>query len=145
MILVLTTQFQEGLLRDADALQDTEMIGRMSGVDFIAKEVHYHKTCRYIVIQKLFIIHKKYDSYIISRSIYFNRAQTVKTKKEPKSSGDWQERRSAHQQSFKLICDMIEETVLKQGGVCRLNDLYGHYMSCLEELLPNKEDTVYCI
>ena len=46
LILVLTTQFQEGLLNDAKALQDTEMIGRMSGVDFIAKEVHYHKTCR---------------------------------------------------------------------------------------------------
>jgi len=46
LIQCFTTIIQKSVVSDASIPNDARMLGKISGLDLVAKEAHYHKICR---------------------------------------------------------------------------------------------------
>lgn len=103
--LCITTAIQESIFEEAKQLRDTNFISKISGIDFIAKEVRYHQICRVE---------------------YSNKAKSSKKVKD--SSSQFWKIRNAHKKAFESLCLFIEETIIKNEQVFFLSDLHSHYL-----------------
>jgi len=83
------------------------LLWKIRDVDLIAKEAHYHNTCRKI----------------------YTRVRENKGK-DTSLDADVQ---GAHQKAFKFICDYVEESVVTGGNVSRMTLLKKKYLKYMQE------------
>lgn len=115
--LCLTTTLQETVESQAKVLNDVEFLGRISGVDFVAKEVKYHQICKVN---------------------YGNRANAAEMKARPRK-GEWHEKRNVHESAFSSICSIVQSSIIKEGSVWRMADLHQQYVTSLEEMRSDEQ------
>ncbi|MCG7875152.1 MAG: hypothetical protein N0C90_02335 [Candidatus Thiodiazotropha endolucinida] len=106
----------ESTIKDAARiLDDQEMITKIGSVDFVAKEVKYHHTCR---------------------KNYVNRAERKKQSiisGEEGEETEYRKLRAAHDKSFCDISEYVQEIVLDKEHAELLTSLHERYMIYLAE------------
>ena len=95
-------QSDEQLLR-----RKTELLGRITGCDLIAKEAVYHESCR-----------KTYTA----RADRTHHMVTVLSSDDVQASV---QQRAAYNDAFLHVCDYIKEEVICNGRVIRLSNVHG--------------------
>ena len=98
----------------AVALNDHEMLAKISGIDLISKEAKYHHSCKRSYLHKL-----------------------PKEGALPKSIQD-----TDHDNAFKLLCQHIRETLVEAEGAELLTSLHSRYMKNLRENSTYAADTL---
>jgi len=83
------------------------LLWKIRDVDLIAKEAHYHNTCRKIYTR-------------------------VRESKDKDTSLD-ADVQGAYQKAFKFICDYVEKTVVTGGNATRITMLKEKYLKYMQE------------
>lgn len=109
MYKCLTKEIEMGIRKDIADLQDMAMMAKTTDLDFVAKEVQYHRICRL-----------RYGN------------QVLKSKKS-KESKPIKTDRDAHKYAFSKLLLSIEFNILKKEEVHSLKELFNQYMSILVE------------
>lgn len=99
------------------------MLGKISGIDMVAREAHFHEHCR--------------KSYVSDDSR--NRTSHQQVLAEPDISDDTflagsKEQREAYAKAFEALCSYISQHVVNGGSVVRMSTLLELY---LEHILTN--------
>lgn len=110
--LCATFSFQEGVWKDALAIQDSVLLRKIHNIDFIAKEVRYHNSCRTELSDKAKAINKKKEN---EKKQFYGRDKKI--------------RKSA----FDATITFVEEKIMKNEEVHRIADLSNQYLTWLVE------------
>ena len=118
--------FKTSVEKYAKWLQDEDMLRIISGVDLVAKEVYYHRSCR---------------------RDYQNKAECTEAAKvdagigkDPKVHSEWHVNRQAHSQAFEVVKRFVESSVCKMGGVVYLPDMKNLYEAAYKDLCEKQDD-----
>ena len=106
---------EERIKEAACILEDHGMMTEIGDVDFVAKEVKYHHSCR---------------------KIYLNKAERIKQQslnREEKKDSEYHKLRSAHDRAFADIIGYTQEAVIDHERVELLTSLHEMYMVYLAE------------
>lgn len=99
----------EKIKEAAEILNDKEMITKISNVDFVAKEVKYHHSCR--------------KNYLNTSARSF----------VPRTASDIGHVRQVHENAFSSVCDYIKTCIIGQREATTLASLYQDYISIISE------------
>ena len=106
---------EERIKEAANILEDHEMITKIGDIDFVAKEVKYHHSCR---------------------KTYLNRAERTKQQSvnsEEKKDSEYHKLRLAHERAFSDIIAYIQDAVVDNERAELLTSLHERYMVYLAE------------
>ena len=109
-----TREAEHSVKEAATILQDTDLLAKIGEVDFIAKEVKYHHTCR---------------------KQYLNRAQ-----RSTKPVTEYGKSREIHASAFVTLADYVKENIVGKGRAERMTSIYTRYKTIIGEL--DTESTV---
>jgi hypothetical protein len=111
------------IINDANILQHKEILGNFGGVqsqlEFVAKEVKYHNSCR---------------------NKFHNEATSKKTSLEKQQQSDWEFKTKIREEAFTAAASFIEEFILDKGEVLKARDVADHHRMLQAEcgLDPNE-------
>jgi len=112
-----TRNFESKIRASAEILNDWDFIAKVSGGDFVAKEVRYHKMCA-----------RRYQ----------NKAQKHLITLRPSSS--WHNIRQNREKAFKILSDFTYENIIVIDKAMTLKESFGIYCDALKELDPSISD-----
>jgi len=101
---------------------DFEMLGKIEGVDLIAKEARYHETCRRYYIRKSERRHHSDDET---------------------STGQTSQQLAAYDDAFKWLCKYIKEEIITLGKVERMSMLRDRFLQYMEHVYPDFYNPLY--
>lgn len=111
--LCLTTAIQEGIAFDANVLNDAPMLRKIAViVDFIAKEIRYHPSCRLS---------------------YSDQAKAVLSKNKNDNESLWRRKKAIREKAFEATVSFMETKIIEFEGVQRADDIIRQYVMWLEE------------
>ena len=108
----VTETAAESILQAAKYKNDHTLLGKIEGFDLLAREAHYHNSCRRDYTRK----HER------------------NVNKEPDESAAAQ--LAAHSEVFRYICEYVEEHIIKGCNVERVTMLKEKYLLYLQEHYP---------
>ena len=108
----IKSPFENNVRMYALVLQDEHMLEKISGIDFLAKEVWYHAICR---------------------SNYQSRTDNIIKKSYSVENNVWHDTRKSHSNTFSEICSLVQESVIEKETVYFMSELTSQYKSILLE------------
>ena len=93
----------------AKVLHDDRLLLEVGDIDFVAKEVKYHHTCR---------------------KAYLNEAKCHMYKPEPSS---YQLLRDIHEKGFQTLCEHVTKSIIQKGCAEQLSSLLDKYIGILAD------------
>jgi len=127
---VQTKIFETSVKIYAEILDDAEMLSRIGSIDFISKEVHYHRQCRY----------EYQKGAELKENFILNNKSSVETNNSSIKS-KWHSQREVHKKAFDSIICFINDAVIKNNEIISLADLNRHYEIILEEISGSENDS----
>ena len=110
--LCTTFALQEAILKEAQILQDTVLLRKIQGIDFIAKEVRYHNSCR---------------------TEYYDKAKAIEKKRESENKTIFSRQKSIRKNAFNATKLFVEEKIITNEEVYRIADISNQYLIWLSE------------
>ena len=118
LVLVKMGDFEKKIKKYATTLGDQELLSKLGSIDFVAKEIRYHRICR-----------TKYQTAAEQVS------KTSQNKEAAKCSiNNWHRGREIHSEAFKSICSLVEDQVITGGDMLGLKDSFNNYVLIIEDL-----------
>ncbi len=111
LYLCQSLNMEMGIRQDAVKVKDLNFLGKISTLDFVAKEVRYHQLCR----------------------IEFANKAKAEEKKMNVKNAEWHQSRKVHNTAFESLSSFIDGIIIKEEEVHLLSDLHRDYMSIYEE------------
>jgi len=103
---------EQNIKECAKAKNDFTLMGKIDGVDLLAKEARYHESCR--------------KAYVRSES----RSHHAKTENlDEKTTYGTAEQRAAYEAAFQDLCEHINVNIIRGGSVERMTMLREHYLN----------------
>ncbi len=114
-----TFSFQEGVLKDALDVEDAVLLRKIHNIDFVAKEVRYHNSCRLELINKAKAINKQKEN---EKKVFYGREKKI--------------RKSA----LNATVSFVEDNILENEEVHRISDIFNQYLTWLIEFGFSEEE-----
>ena len=119
MVEAQTNEIENSIKKYAGWLKDDGMLRKISGVDFVAKEIVYHAVCR-----------KGYQAR--AEATFKEKAEKDATN-QPQST-EWHQQRKVYSQAYEIIQEFIEEKVCVLQEVHYLNDVNNLYHAVIKDI-----------
>ena len=113
----VTITAEKSIKDAAERKSDCDLLHKIRDEDLIAKEAHYHNTCRKIYTR-------------------------VRDSKDQSASHDT-DVQCAHRNAFTFICDYVEQTVVRGANVTRMTMLREKYLQYMQENSPEYYNPAY--
>jgi len=97
--------------------QDFKVLGKIDGVDMLAKEARYHESCRRHYVRR-------------------DGRQHHQTGGSDNIMASVQERKAAYSDAFNIVRQYVEKELLQSGTVVRMSMLHNMYQQHMERLYP---------
>jgi len=108
--------------------QDSVLLGRIDGIDMLAKEAHYHSSCRRNYTRSSDRMHHGASA----SAVRDDSDASVDDAEEPVVFGGAEHRR-ASDNAFLHVCKYVDKHVLTEGSVVRMTMLRDRYLSHMQE------------
>ena len=114
-----TIEAENSIRNAAKSLCDREMLAKIEHVDFVAKEVRYHHSCR---------------------KEYLSKADKVSSKS---IVSDYAVERHAHAKAYEEYKKYIDEYLVQNKGAELLTHLHSRYLKVLSKFTDSTDDPIY--
>ena len=106
-------------MKDALAVEDAALLRKIHNIDFVAKEVRYHNSCRTELSDKAKAINKKKEN---EKKVFYGRDKKIRTS------------------AFHATIAFVEENIIKNEEVRRIADISDQYFTWLIEFGFSEEE-----
>jgi len=112
----VTTDGEENIKRCAREKKDQDILGKIEGIDLIAREAVYHESCRRDFVRPT-----------------RQRVEVAMRVEDREGLGESREKKAAYDAAFHYIVTYVQENVIKMGVVLRMTMLGEKFLEFLNE------------
>ena len=124
LVKCVTETAETSIKECARSKEDFELLGKIAGVDLIAKEARYHETCRRDYLRKDERRHHSDDE-------------------ASSSTGQMSEQRASYEDAFQWLREHIQTEIITCGKVERMSMLRDRFLQYMQHIHPDYYNPLY--
>ena len=116
LVSVETKEFEKNIKKYTEWKNDENMLRAITSVDFVAKEVKYHSSCRITYQRESEVMHKKTSG------------------QENNVKSQWHKDRETYNTAFEIMAAYVKDKIINQKQVLLLTTLIRFYQAVLQDV-----------